>query len=58
MNALATLYVNVHLQELLEEAARERVRRAARPSLPSRIASALSSLRLSVSQRPAIAGSR
>jgi len=58
MNALATLYVNVHLQELLEEAARERVRRAARPSRLSRIASALSSLRLSVSRRPAIAASR
>lgn len=58
MNALANLYVNAHLQELLDEAAREQVRRAARPSRPSRIASALSLLHLSIGRRPAIATSR
>lgn len=58
MNALANLYVNMHLQELLDEAARDRVRRAAQPSQPSRqtrIASALSSFREAIGRRPAIA---
>ena len=45
MNSLASVYVSMHLQDLLDEAARERVRRAARPTRRSRIASALSYLR-------------
>jgi hypothetical protein len=55
MNALANLYVNTHLQELLDEAARERTRRAAQPSRRPRIASALSSFRDSIGRRPALA---
>ena len=55
MNALANLYVNIHMQELLDEAARERVRRAAQPSRRTRIASALSSFRETIVRQPAIA---
>jgi hypothetical protein len=55
MNTLATLYVNLHLQDLLEEAAKERLRRAARPSRRSRIASALTSMRPSIGRRPLVA---
>ena len=55
MNALANLYVNMHLQELLDEAARDRVRPAAQPSRRTRIASALSSFRETIGRRPAIA---
>jgi hypothetical protein len=56
VNALATLYVNQHLQDLLDEAARDRVRRAGKAARrPSRIASVLSSLRQAVSRRPAFA---
>jgi hypothetical protein len=55
MNVLSTLYVTSHMQDMLDEAARERVRRAIRTTRPSRIASALSSLRPSISRRPAIA---
>lgn len=55
MNVLATLYVTTHMQDMLDEAARERVRRATRTTRPSRIASALSSLRPPISRRPAIA---
>jgi hypothetical protein len=55
MNALANLYVNMHLQELLDEAARDRVRRAAQPSRRTRIASALSSFRETIGRRPALA---
>jgi hypothetical protein len=55
MNALANLYVNMHVQELLAEAARERVRRAAQPSRSTRIASALSSFRETIGRKPAIA---
>jgi hypothetical protein len=40
MNALANLYVAQHLQELLDEAAKERLRRTARSPRHSRIASA------------------
>jgi hypothetical protein len=54
MNALANLYVNMHLQELLDEAARDRARRAAQPSRRTRIASALSSFGLSFRGRPAL----
>jgi hypothetical protein len=43
MNALAILYVNTHLQDLLDEAARQRQGRIYRPSLLERIASAASS---------------
>ena len=42
MNALATLYVNEHLQVLLNEAAEHRMYRVDRPSLLERIASAAS----------------
>jgi hypothetical protein len=58
MNTLANLYVAQHLQDLLDEAARERIRRSARSSRssrPSRIGSALSSLRAAVGRRPALA---
>jgi|SoiMetStandDraft_2_1073263.scaffolds.fasta_scaffold22879_2 hypothetical protein len=55
MNALATLYVQMHLQELLDEAARERVRRAAQPTRRPRIASVLSSFWDSIGRRPAVA---
>jgi hypothetical protein len=55
MNVLATLYVTTHMQDMLDEAARERVRRAAQSSRPSRIVSALSSLRLPIGRRAAIA---
>ncbi|HET7169404.1 MAG TPA: hypothetical protein VFI69_09380 [Candidatus Limnocylindrales bacterium] len=40
MNALAVLYVNEHLQELLDEAAERRALDSDRPSLRQRIASA------------------
>jgi hypothetical protein len=55
MNALAILYVNQHLQELLDEAANDRTTRAFRPSLASRIASVLSTLRLAITGRTAFA---
>jgi hypothetical protein len=55
MNALANLYVAQHLQDLLDEAAKERIRRTAPSSRPSRIGSALSSLRAAVGRRPALA---
>ena len=42
MNALAILYVNAHLQDLLDEAAEARHDRAARPSVFERISSAAS----------------
>jgi hypothetical protein len=55
MNTLANLYVAQHLQDLLDEAAKERLRGTARSSRPSRIGSALSSLRVAVGRRPALA---
>jgi hypothetical protein len=55
MNVLANVYVAHHLQDLLDEAAKERLRRAARSSRPSRIGSALSSLRVAIGRRPAMA---
>lgn len=42
MNALAILYVNAHLQDLLDEAAEARRYRVDRPSLFERIRSAAS----------------
>jgi hypothetical protein len=42
MNTLAILYVNAHLQDLLDEAAEARRYRADRPSLFERISSAVS----------------
>jgi hypothetical protein len=42
MNALAILYVNAHLQDLLDEAAEARQYRAERPSVFERISSAVS----------------
>ena len=42
MNALAILYVNAHLQDLLDEAAEARRYRADRPSAFERISSAVS----------------
>ena len=54
MNALATLYVNQHLQDLLDEAAHDRIRRAGQPSRTGRIASALQSLRQAMSRRQAL----
>jgi hypothetical protein len=55
MNALAILYVNQHLQELLDEAANDRATRTFRPSLTSQITSALSTLRMAISHRTAFA---
>jgi hypothetical protein len=55
MNTLANLYVNLHLQDLLDEAAKERLRLAARPARRSWIASAMSSIRLSIGGRPVLA---
>ena len=55
MNAIANLYVNQHLQDLLDEAAQERLRRAAKSGRSSRIGSVLSSLRQAASRRPAFA---
>jgi hypothetical protein len=54
MNALATFYVNQHMQDLLDEAARNRMRRAAQPTRTRRIVSALQSLRQAVSRRQAL----
>ena len=54
MNALANLYVAQHLQELVDEAAMDRVRRAGQPSRTRRIASVLQSLRQSISRREAL----
>jgi hypothetical protein len=51
MNALAILYVNAHLQDLLDEAAEARRYRADRPSLFERISSAASD-RLAALARP------
>ena len=45
MNALAILYVNAHLQDLLDEAAEARRYRVDRPSLFERIRSAASNMR-------------
>lgn len=42
MNALAVLYVNQHLQELLDDAAEGNALKAHRPSLRQRIASVAS----------------
>jgi hypothetical protein len=42
MNALAILYVNAHLRDLLDEAAEHRRHRVDRPSLFERISSAAS----------------
>ena len=56
MNALATVYVNQHLQDMLDEAARDRARQASKAARPSRIASVLSSLRQAMARRPAFAG--
>jgi hypothetical protein len=42
MNALSIVYVNAHLQDLLDEAAEHRAKRTDRPSLLKRIASAAS----------------
>lgn len=42
MNALSILYVNAHLQDLLDEAAEQRQGRVQGPSLFQRIASAAS----------------
>ena len=44
MNALSILYVNAHLQELLDEAAEARRYRVDRPSLFERIRSAASNV--------------
>jgi len=54
MNALATFYVNQHLQDLLDEAARERLRRAGQPTRTRRIVSALQSLRQAMGRRQAL----
>jgi hypothetical protein len=45
MNALSIVYVNAHLQELLDEAAEYRATHVDRPSLLKRIASAASNAR-------------
>jgi hypothetical protein len=55
MNTLVNLYVAQHLQDLLDEAAKERLRRTARSSRTSRVGSALSSLRVTIGRRPALA---
>lgn len=48
MNALAVIYVNGHLQELLDEATERRALKADRPSLRQRIASAASKAQASL----------
>jgi hypothetical protein len=45
MNALSIVYVNAHLQDLLDEAAEHRAAQNDRPSLLKRIASAASNAR-------------
>lgn len=42
MNALAIMYVNTHMQDLLDEAAERHSHRVTRPSLFDRISSAAS----------------
>ena len=53
MNTFANLYVHQHLQDLLDEAARERFRRTGQPRRPRRIVSVLQSLRQTMSRRQA-----
>ncbi len=48
MNALAILYVNSHIQDLLDEAAERRLHRADRPSVFERIGSAASKAKASL----------
>ena len=48
MNALSIVYVNAHLQELLDDAAAHRAHQVKRPSLLKRIASAASNARASI----------
>ena len=48
MNSLAILYVNSHLQDLLDEAAEHRLHRADRPSVFERIGSAASKAKASL----------
>jgi hypothetical protein len=45
MNALSIVYVNAHLQDLLDEAAEYRAKHVDRPSLLKRIVSAASNAR-------------
>lgn len=45
MNALAIMYVNAHLQELADDAAKHRTHRVHGPSLRQRIAAAASHVR-------------
>ena len=48
MNAYAIFAVNEHLEYLIDDAARNRVSKARKPSLRSRIAAAVDKVRLSV----------
>jgi len=48
MNAYAIFAVNEHLEYLLDEAARNRATKAAKPGLRTRFASAVDKLRLNV----------
>ena len=50
MNALAILYVNEHLQEILDDAAEQRRAHFDRPSLIDRIRSAASKVKASLAQ--------
>ena len=50
MNALAILYVNEHLQEILDDAAEQRRAHIDRPSLIDRIRSAASMARASLAR--------
>ena len=50
MNALAILYVNEHLQEILDDAAEQRRAHIDRPSLIDRIRSAASQAKASMAQ--------
>ena len=48
MNAYAIFAVNEHMQNLIDESARNRAAKVGKPSLAQRIASAIESLRMSV----------
>lgn len=51
MNAYAIFAVNEHLESLIDEAARNRAARFGKPSLSERIATAVSSLRMTFATR-------
>ena len=50
MNALAVVYVNAHLQDILQDAAQQRRAQVERPSAIDRIRSAASKVKASLAQ--------